>query len=55
MVGGEIAGIWRRADADIRIETWRAFSPTERAAIESEATSLPLPVTGGLRVHMDGA
>jgi hypothetical protein len=55
MVGGEISGTWRRADADIRIETWRAFSPTERAAIESEATSLPLPVTGGPRVHMDVA
>lgn len=53
LVGGEIAGTWRRADADIRIEAWRSFSAAEREAIEAEATSLPLPVTNGLRVHWD--
>jgi hypothetical protein len=55
LVDGEIAGTWRRADADIRIEPWRAFSAAERAAIETEATSLPVPVTGALRVRWEAA
>ena len=55
LVAGEIAGTWRRADADIRMETWRSFSPAERAAIEAEAGTLPLPVSGGLRVHWERA
>jgi hypothetical protein len=55
LVAGEIAGTWRRADADIRIEAWRSFSRAERAAIEAEASSLPLPVGGGLRVHWENA
>jgi hypothetical protein len=53
LVDGEIAGTWRRTDADIRIEACRSFSPGEREAIETEATSLPLPLTGDLRVHWD--
>jgi hypothetical protein len=55
LVEGEIAGTWRRADADIRIGTWRRLSRGQRDAIEAEATSLPLPVPGGLRVHWDTA
>jgi hypothetical protein len=55
LVDGEIAGTWRRAEADIRIEGWRAFSREERDAIEAEATNLPVPLTGGLRVHWDEA
>jgi hypothetical protein len=55
LVEGEIAGTWRRADADIRIGTWRRLSRGQRDAIEAEATSLPLPVQGGLRVHWDTA
>lgn len=43
LVNGEIAGIWRRAAAEVTIETWRRLSPAERQAVETEAASLPLP------------
>jgi winged helix DNA-binding protein len=43
LVAGEIAGTWRRARAKLSIEPWRRFSPAERAAVEAEARSLPLP------------
>jgi hypothetical protein len=55
LVAGEIAGTWRRANADVRIDGWRSFTRAEREAIEAEAASLPLPVSGGLRVHWDAA
>lgn len=42
LVGGEIAGVWRRAAAEVSIEGWRRFSRAEREAIEAEALSLPL-------------
>lgn len=43
LVGGELAGTWRRAEAAIAIQTWRRLSPGERDAVEAEAASLPLP------------
>jgi hypothetical protein len=43
LVDGEIVGTWRRAQADLTIESWRRLSPGERAAVEAEAASLPLP------------
>ena len=43
LVDGEIAGTWRRAQAKLTIEPWRWLSPAERAAVEAEAQSLPLP------------
>jgi hypothetical protein len=46
LVGGEIVGTWRRADADLTIEPWRRPSAAERDAVEAEAEALPLP---GLR------
>ena len=46
LVDGEVAGVWRRANADLSIDAWRRLSPAERAAVEAEAMSLPLP---GLR------
>jgi len=46
LVGGEIAGTWRRADAMMTVQPWRRLSPAERDAVVSEAESLPLP---GLR------
>lgn len=55
LVAGEIAGTWRRANADIRIEAWRTFTRAEREAIETEAAGLPLPIAGGLRVHWEAA
>jgi hypothetical protein len=43
LVGGEIAGIWRRSKATVIATPWRRLSGLERAAIEAEAASLPLP------------
>jgi hypothetical protein len=45
LVRGEIVGTWRRAGADVTIQAWRRLAPEERAAIEAEAESLPLPET----------
>jgi hypothetical protein len=43
LVAGELAGTWRRAQGDLSLETWRRLTKTERAAVEAEAASLPLP------------
>ena len=43
LVGGEIAGTWRRDQADVSVQTWRRLSRGERDAVEAEAASLPLP------------
>jgi hypothetical protein len=55
LVGGEIVGTWRRANADLSIEPWRRLSKEERAAVESEAASLPLPgLVTSVRVRWSG-
>ena len=43
LVGGEIVGTWRRANADVAVQSWRRLARAERAAVEAEAESLPLP------------
>lgn len=43
LVGGEIAGVWRRSAADVTIDAWRRLSTAEREAVEAEAIALPLP------------
>lgn len=43
IVGGEVVGTWRRGGVLVVIESWRRLTRTERAAIEVEALSLPLP------------
>lgn len=43
LVAGEVVGTWRRARANVSISAWRALLPRERAAVEAEAASLPLP------------
>ncbi len=43
LVGGEIVGTWRRASADVTVESWRRLTRAERAAVEAEAALLPLP------------
>lgn len=43
LVDGDIVGTWRRADADVSIETWRALSSDERDAVAAEAGTMPLP------------
>jgi Winged helix DNA-binding domain len=47
LVGGEIAGTWRRAQAKLTIDPWRRLSRAEREAVEREARSLPLPGVEG--------
>jgi hypothetical protein len=47
LVGGEIAGTWRRADAVMTVQPWWRLSRAERDAVASEAESLPLPGIGG--------
>lgn len=46
LVGGEIAGTWRRADTALSVQAWRRLSPAERDAVTAEAESLPLPGAG---------
>jgi hypothetical protein len=43
LVDGEIAGTWRRSEAAVTIEPWQPLAPIQRAAVEEEARSLPLP------------
>ena len=43
LVGGEIVGTWRRANADVTIQSWRRLTRAELAAVEAEAAFLPLP------------
>jgi len=43
LVGGEIAGTWRRAGRVVDLEPWRTLNADERAAVEAEAASLPVP------------
>jgi hypothetical protein len=46
LLGGEIAGTWRRADSVLTVWPWRRLSPAERDAVTAEAESLPLPGSG---------
>ncbi len=43
LVEGEIRGTWRRAHHTVRIDAWARLSRARRAAIEAEASALPLP------------
>jgi hypothetical protein len=55
LVNGEIVGTWRRANAEVSIETWRQLSSKDREAVESEASSLPLPgIRSSLHVRWIG-
>jgi hypothetical protein len=51
LLGGEIVGVWRRAEADVAIEPWRLLSAVERDAVEAEAASLPLGLTRPIRTR----
>jgi hypothetical protein len=46
LVGGEIAGTWRRAGAVLTAQPWRHLSRAERDAVTAAAQSLPLPGIG---------
>lgn len=55
LVRGEIVGTWRRAGAEVVVQLWRRLGREERAAIEAEAESLPLPdIRGRIRIRWDG-
>ena len=53
LASGEIAGIWRRAEATVTVQTWRRLTAEERDRVEAEAASLPLPGAGPIRVRWD--
>jgi hypothetical protein len=54
LVNGEIAGTWRRSKAVVSVSAWRRLSPQERAAVEQEAATLPLPeVSAPIAVRWD--
>jgi hypothetical protein len=46
LVGGEVAGTWRRAGRVLTAQPWRQLSRAERDALIAEAQSLPLPGIG---------
>jgi DNA glycosylase AlkZ-like len=50
LVGGEIAGTWRRADTVMTVQPWRRLSRAERDVVAAEAESLPLPGIEGRRI-----
>jgi hypothetical protein len=55
VLGGEIAGTWRRAGAVMTVQPWRPLAPAERDATVAEAESLPLPGAGErIAVRWDG-
>jgi len=43
LVDGEIVGIWRRSQHQLTIETWTRLNNPDRARIEAETSTLPLP------------
>jgi hypothetical protein len=47
LVGGDVAGTWRRAGAVVTVTPWCKLSRAERDAVESEAATLPLPEVHG--------
>ena len=54
LVGGEVVGTWRRANAVVAIQAWRRLSASERQAVEAEAESFPLPgLSGQIDVRWD--
>ncbi len=54
LVGGEIAGTWRRADTTMTVQPWRRLSAAERDAVAAEVDSLPLPgIRGRIALRWD--
>lgn len=52
LVEGEVVGTWRRAGADVTIQSWRGLGPAQLEAVEAEAATLPLPgLRGPIRVR----
>jgi hypothetical protein len=54
LVEGETVGTWRRAEHVLTIQPWRRLSHAQRAAVEAEASSLPLPgINQPVDIHWD--
>jgi len=54
LVSGEVVGTWRRAGGNVANESWRRLSRAERASVEAEAESLPLPdLEGRIRARWE--
>ena len=54
LVAGEIVGTWRRAQANLTIQTWKRLSRAARDVVEAEAAGLPLPgVEGRITIRWD--
>jgi hypothetical protein len=54
LVAGEIAGTWRRAQANLTITPWLRLARQKREAVEAEAQTLPLPgVEGRIAVRWE--
>ncbi len=49
LVDGEIAGTWRRDQSRVTVSVWRALTRAQIAAVEAEASALPL---GGLATRI---
>ena len=47
IVAGEVVGTWRRAQADLSVQSWRRLTRAQRDAVEAEARGLPLPGVEG--------
>jgi hypothetical protein len=47
LVGGDVAGTWRRSGGVVTVQPWRRLSREERDAVEVEAATLPLPEAHG--------
>jgi hypothetical protein len=47
LVGGDVAGTWRRSGSVVTVTPWRTLSGAERTAVEAEAATLPLPEVHG--------
>ncbi|PWT89351.1 MAG: hypothetical protein C5B56_07250 [Proteobacteria bacterium] len=54
LVNGEVAGTWRRSAGEVAIDVWRRLSRTEREAVETEASSLPLGLADPISVRWNG-
>ena len=55
LLGGEVRGVWRRANEVVVVEPWGRMSRAERDAVETEAAGLPLPGVEGRIVVRWGA
>jgi hypothetical protein len=50
LIDGEIAGVWRRSNANLTINAWRRLTRPQHVAVEAEAAALPLALERSIRV-----